>query len=207
MAEGKTPGSPVQAGSVRTAWLDWEDEQANDPVRYAGMTGPNLVTVLDAVQKAAIGAVVKERDDQRAVQAFGDYRRAAARMPEYAARFAGVLSQSKHPASAFTVEDAAILLKAAASSGLVALGHPGGLLGLTPDQLATVAQAGGHLSAAATRAVTGKKPEELSPQEYDLVTDPARELTRRAADALRTIASPIPLLMLLDTGSVIQNPT
>jgi tetratricopeptide (TPR) repeat protein len=51
--------------------------------------------------------------------------------------------------------------------------------------------------------VTGKKPGEISPEEYDLVTDPARELTRRAAAAARTIAGLGPLLFLLDTGEVI----
>ncbi len=99
--------------------------------------------------------------------------------------------------------DAGTLLKAAASAGLVAAGHPGGVLGLTPGQLATAAQAGSHLSAAATRAVTGKRPGDLSPQEYDLVTDPARELTRRVAAAMRAAPGRPALVVLLDTGEVI----
>ena len=204
MAQGRIPGSPVPAGRVATAWLDWEDEQRDDPGSYAGVAGPGLVTVLDAVQKAVIGAF---EHDARAAwwagQAFADYRQGAARMPEYAARFADVLVQSRQSGSPFTGQDAGTLLKAAVSAGLVAVGHPGGVLGLAPDQLAAAAQAGGHLSAAATRAVTGKKPGKVSPQEYDLVTDPARELTRRAAAAVHTIAGQGPLVVLLDTGEVI----
>ena len=204
MAQGRIPGSPVPAGRLATVWLDWEDEQRDDPGGYAGVAGPGLVTVLDAVQKAVISAFGHDaRAAERAGQAFTDYRQGAAGMPEYAARFADVLAQSRQSGSPFTSEDAAALLKAAGSAGLVALGHPVGVLGLAPGQLAAAAQAGGHLSAAAARAVTGKKPGEVSPQEYDLVTDPARELTRRAAAALRTIAGHGPLVVLLDTGEVI----
>src|SRR5580658_4909300 len=105
--------------------------------------------------------------------------------------------------SAFTSQDAAALVRAAASAGLVAAGHPGGVLGLGPDELAAAAQAGGHLSEAAVQAVTGRKPGEITPQEYDLVTDPARELTRRAAAAVRAAAGTRPLVMFLDTGEVI----
>lgn len=64
-------------------------------------------------------------------------------------------------------------------------------------------QAGGHLSAAAARAVTGKTPGQVTPEEYKLVTDPARELTRRAAIAVRTLAEQLPMIILLDTGEVI----
>jgi tetratricopeptide (TPR) repeat protein len=199
MAHGRAPGSPVPAGKVETVWLDWEDERRDDPGGYAGMAGPSLVTVLDAVQQAVKAAV----GDSRAGPAFGNYRRGAARMPEYAARFAAVVAQSRQAGSPFTAEDAAALGKAAASAGLLAAGHPGGLLGLTPGQLAAVGQAGGHLSEAAARAVTGKKPGEISPQEYDLVTDPARELARRAAAALRMVAGRRPLVVFLDTGEVI----
>jgi hypothetical protein len=49
MADGEVSGSPVAAGKVRTGWLDWEDEASQDPGRYAGVTGPSLLTVLDAV--------------------------------------------------------------------------------------------------------------------------------------------------------------
>jgi len=55
------------------------------------------------------------------------------------------------------------------------------VLGLGPSQLAAAAEAGGHLSEAAVRAVTGRRPGEITAQEYDLVTDPAHKLTRRAA--------------------------
>jgi tetratricopeptide (TPR) repeat protein len=199
MATGKVRGSPVTAGQVRTVWLDWEDKQRDDPGSYAGVAGPSLVTVLDAVQQAVVAAV----GDSRAEQAFSDYRQGAARMPGYAARFAEVVAQSRQAGSPFTATDAAALGKAAVSAGMLAVGHPGGLLGLTPDQVAAVGQAGGHLSEAAARAVTGKKPGEISRQEYDLVTDPARELTRRSAAAVRTIAGRGPLVVFLDTGEVI----
>jgi hypothetical protein len=124
-------------------------------------------------------------------------------MPEYAAKFAEVLAQSRQPESPFTQQDAAALVKSAVSAGLTIAGHPGGLAGLTPDQLSASATAAGHLSAAATRAVTGKKPADLPPGEYDLVTDPPRELARRLATAIREIAARTPLVVLLDTGEVI----
>jgi tetratricopeptide (TPR) repeat protein len=204
IALGGVPGSPVPAGKVGTVWLDWEDEQRDDPGSYAGAAGPSLVTVLDAVQKAVVDALGSDgRTAERARQAFGEYRQGAARMPEYAGRFADVVAQSRQSGSPFTSQDAAALAKTAASAGLVAIGHPGGVLGLSPDQLGAAAQAGGHLSEAAIRAVTGKKPGEISAEEYDLVTDPARELPRRAAAAVRTIAGLGPLLVLLDTGEVI----
>ena len=204
MAQGRIPGSPVSPGQVRTVWLDWEDEQRDDPGRYAELAGPSLVTVLDAVQKAVIAAFAGDaRAADRAGQAFADYRQGAARMPEYKARFLDVLARSRQSGSPFTSEDAAALLKAVASAGLVAAGHPGGVLGLTPDQLAAAMQAGGHLSAAATRAVTGKRPGDLSPQEYDLVTDAPRELTRRAAAAIQAAPGRAALVVLLDTGEVI----
>ena len=47
MAQGWAPGSPVSPGQVRTVWLDWEDEQRDDPGRYAELAGPSVVTVLD----------------------------------------------------------------------------------------------------------------------------------------------------------------
>jgi tetratricopeptide (TPR) repeat protein len=204
MAEGRAANSPVRHGQVLTVWLDWEDEQRDEPGTYAAAEGPGLVTVLDAVQAAVVDALgTNTRAKERAERAFSDYRRGAARMPEYAARFADVLAQSRQPGSTFTSQDAAVLLKAAASAGLLVGGHPGGLLGLSPDQLAATAQAGGHLSAAAARAVTGKNTDELTADEYRLVTDPARELPRRAAAALRAVADGSPLLVFLDTGEVI----
>ena len=204
MVQGSLAGAPVSARSVRVVWLDWEDERQDDPGSYAAMGGPSLVTVLDAVQKAAVSA---SGNSARAVEqtnrAFSDYRDGAARMPEYAAGFADVLGQSRTSGSPFTSEDAAALAKAAASAGLLAVGHPVGFLGLTPEQLTAAAQASGHLSAAATRALTGKKPGEVSPQEYELVTDPTGELIRRVAAGVRTMASQAPLVILLDTGEVI----
>jgi tetratricopeptide (TPR) repeat protein len=188
---------------IQVAWLDWEDEHRDDPGLYAGVAGPSLVTVLNAVQKVVIDAAGGgARAHERAVQAFSEYREGAARMPEYAARFSDVLAQAQRPGSPFTAQDAGALLKAAASAGLMVGGHPGGLLGLTPDQLATAAQAGGHLTTAAARAVTGKEPGKVSPQEYDLVTDPARELARRVAAAIAVAASES-LMIMLDTGEVI----
>ena len=204
MAQGRIPGSPVPSGRVRTVRLDWEDEQRYQPGPYAGAEGPNLVTVLDAVQKAVIAAFAGDaRAVERAGQAFDDYRLGAARMPEYAARFADVLAQSRQSGSPITSADTAALAKLGASLALTAGGHPGGVVGLTPGQLAASATAAGHLSEAAARAMTGKKAGEVSPEEYDLVTDPARELTRRAAAAIYTVAGRVPLVILLDTGEVI----
>jgi hypothetical protein len=200
MAEGRVTGSPVKAGRVRTVWLDWEDKQRDDPGSYTGEAGPSLVTVLDAVQQAVIAAV----GDKRAGKAFRDYRQGAARMPEYAARFEKVVAQSGQAGSSFTAADAAALAKAGTSAGLLAFGHPGGLLGFTPSQMKEAAQAGVNLSDAAVRAVTGKKRGVISPQEYDLVTDPSRELPRRAAAAVRTVARKAPLVIFLDTGEVIS---
>jgi hypothetical protein len=64
-------------------------------------------------------------------------------------------------------------------------------------------QALGHVSEAAVRAVTGKKPGEISAEEYALVTDPGAELRRRAAAAVRGLAGRMPLVVLLDTGEII----
>jgi hypothetical protein len=197
MADGTAPDSPMAPGRIRTAWLDWEDEFRDQPSRYADIEGPSLVTVLNALRAAVIDTT---GDDGRT---FGDYLQGAARMPEYAAKFAEVLAQSRQPESPFTQEDAAALVKSAVSAGLTVAGHPGGLAGLTPDKLSASATAAGHLSAAATRAVTGKKPADLPPDEYDLVTDPSRELARRLATAIREIAARTPLVVLLDTGEVI----
>jgi tetratricopeptide (TPR) repeat protein len=204
MAAGSAPNSPVRRGQVLTAWLDWEDEQRDDPGSYAAAEGPGLVTVLNAVQAAVLRATGQDaRARERAERAFGDYRQGAAQMPEYAARFADVLAQSQQSGSPFSSQDAAVLLKAAMSAGLVAGGHPGGLLGLSPGQLSAAAQAGGHLSTTAARAVTGRNAGQISASEYDLVADPARELTRRMAAAMRAAAAGRPLVVFLDTGEVI----
>ena len=204
MADGKVPDSPVSPGRVRTVWLDWEDAQRDQPSGYAGLDGPSLVTVLDAVQRAVIEAV---RPDAGAVrqagEAFADYRQGAARMPQYAARFAEVIAQSRRPGSPVTSADAAALARTGASVGLAAIGHPGGFAGLTPGQLGGAGVALGHVSEAAVRAVTGKKPGEISAAEYALVTDPEGELTRRAAAAVRALAGRMPLVVLLDTGEII----
>ena len=102
MAEGAIQGSPFPAGSVRAVWLDWEDEQQDDPGSYVGQDGPSLVTVLNAVQRAFISAF---GEDSRAVaqvgQAFGDYRRGAALILEYS-RVPNILAQSRQPGSPFT---------------------------------------------------------------------------------------------------------
>ncbi len=204
MADGVLPDSPLATGQVRTVWLDWEDEQRDHPGSYASIAGPGMVTVLDAVQRAVIDAAAADvRAAGRAAQAFGPYRQGAAQMPGYAARFAEVIALSQQAGSVFTSQDVVALLKSAASAGLVVAGHPVGIAGLSPDQLAASAQAAGHLSEAATRAVFGKKRGEITPEEYDLVTDPARELTRRVAVAIRDLAATVPLVILLDTGEVI----
>ena len=204
MTQGRVLGWPVLANRVEAVWLDWEDERRDNPSSYAAVAGPSLVTILDAVQKAVI-AVFRDsaRAAERASRAFDDYRQGATRMPEYAARFVDVLTENRLSAKAFTGEDAAALARAAVSAGLVVSGHPAGFLGLMPEQLSAAAQAGGHLSAAATRAVTGKRPGELSSQDYELVTDPLGELIRRAAAGVQVVAAQRPLVILLDTGEVI----
>jgi tetratricopeptide (TPR) repeat protein len=199
IAEGRLSGSPGPPGHIRTAWLDWEDEQRDDPGSY-GPAGPSLVAVLDALQRAVTRAF---GTNEQATQAFADYRRGAARMPEYAARFADARAQNLAGGSPFTRDDAAALLGAAASAGLTMSGHPAGVLGLTPARVADVVLAGEHLSSAATRAVAGKKPGDISAAEYDLMTDPERELPRRTATAIRTAAGPRPLVVFLDTGEII----
>jgi hypothetical protein len=186
MSDGVLAESPVRPGRVRTVWLDWEDEQRDQPGLYAATGGPALVTVLDAVQAAVTGACGPDpRTAERAQRAFAEYRHGTTRMPQYAARFADVIAQSQQAGSAFTREDAGTLLRSLASVGLTSAGHPGGIAGLAPSQLAASGQAVGHLSQAATRAVMEKRPGEISSQEYDLVTDPVRELTRQMAAAIR----------------------
>ena len=174
MADGTLPDSPVVQGRIRTVWLDWAVEQEDHPANYASMEGPSLVAVLDAVQKQVIDAVgPNKKETERAKRAFSAYRQAAARMPDYASRFAEVIAQSSKPGSPFTAGDANVLLKSLSSGILVAAGHPAGVVGLTPDdKLAASAQAAGHLSEAAVRAVTGKKTGDISQEEYDLFVDP-----------------------------------
>ena len=143
MADGVFPDSPVDSGKVQTAWLDWEDEQRDDPASFAGPTGPALLTVLNAVQRAVLDSFGDHgKSAERAAQAFADYREGAARMPEYAARFAELLAQKDQSDSGFSGEDAQTLLKAATSAGLVLGGHPAGVFGFAPTQLAATAQAG-----------------------------------------------------------------
>jgi tetratricopeptide (TPR) repeat protein len=200
MADGRLPGAPASMGQVSTVWLDWEAEQRDQLASYAAADGPSLPTVLDAVQKAVRDAFAANTKAAGQVwDAFAGYRHGAIRV-EYAARFANVSAQSRPP---FTSGDAVALGKSLASIGLVGAGHPEGVLGLTGDQLAASAHAVAHLSEAAVQAVTGKKTGEISPEEYDLVTVPARELTRRVAVAIHTVASKTPLVIFLDTGEVL----
>jgi hypothetical protein len=125
MADGKLPESPLSAGRIRSVWLDWEDAQRDQPSRYASFDGPSLVTVLDAVQSAVIEAARADAGAaKQAGEAFADYRQGAARMPQYAARFADVIAQSRQTGSPVTSEDAASLARTGASIGLAALGHP-----------------------------------------------------------------------------------
>jgi hypothetical protein len=95
------------------------------------------------------------------------------------------------------------IAKAAVSAGLVVGGYPAGLLGLAPAQVGAVGEAGGDLSTAAVRAITGRKPGEIPPEEYQLVTGPARELPRRVAAAVRAISERRRAVVFLDTGEVL----
>jgi hypothetical protein len=131
MVEGRLPSFSVLPGRVRTVYLDWEDERRYKPASYASADGPNLVTVLNALQHAVIdaaGPVGKAKDTTR--QAFAGYRDGAARMPQYAGRFADVIMQAQHASSAVSSQDVASLLKSLTSAGLAAAGHPYGLVGL-----------------------------------------------------------------------------
>ena len=148
------------------------------------------MTVLDAVQQAVVAAA----GDSHGGQAFAEYRQGAARMPEYVARFADVVAQSQQAESPFTAADATTLGTTAVSAGLVAIGHPGGLAGLSPAQLAAAGQAGAHLSEAAVRAVTGKKPGEI-PAGVRPGDRPVTRTARRAARAVRTIAGQSPMVI------------
>ena len=203
-AAGRLPGSPVRSGRVRTVWLDWEDEQRDRPDLYAAAEGPSLLTVLNALRRAVRDACgTGGKAASRAEQAFAAYREGATRMPQYQASFADVIAQSRQAGSQVTGQDAAVLLRSLASAGLLAAGHPAGIAGLTPGQLAATAQAAGNLSDGAVRAVTGRRRGDIPAADYDLITDPARELPRRIAAALNAIAAAAPVVIFLDTGEVI----
>ncbi len=204
MAEGDLPGLRVPQRGLRSTWLDFEHEQRERPALYAGFEGPGLVTVLDALQQAVIDAYSADsRARDLVIRAFAGYREGAARMPQYAARFANVIDESRQADSQFTSHDIGILLKSLASMGLAATGHPAAFLGLSAGQLAASAQAAGQLSEATARAVTGRKANDISLQEYDLVTDPGRELPRRVATALRHVTYSSPLVIFIDTGETL----
>lgn len=204
MADGSLPGAPIRPGRIRPVWLDWEDERQQQQGSYAGVAGPSVVTVLDAIQRAVLDAFNhKAKAARHAREAFNSYRQGAARMPQYAARFADVIAQARKGSSPFTSQDAGALLKALSSAGLTAAGHPAGILALTPAAISDSAEAVGHLSETVVRAVTGKDRGAIPADEYDLVTDPARELSRRIAVALQTIATRDPLVIELDTGEIV----
>jgi len=88
-------------------------------------------------------------------------------MPEYVARFAELITQGQRAGSGADKADLATLARSGASAVLAVAGHPAGIAGLTPDQLVASGQALGHLSQSAVRAVTGKKPGEITQAEYD----------------------------------------
>ncbi len=103
MALGGLADLSITEGMIRTAWLDWADERGVDPSRYAGVEGPSLVTVLDAVRRAVIDAFEKgTRARERVVDAFDEYCQGAARTPEYAPRCADGVMQSGQSGSPFT---------------------------------------------------------------------------------------------------------
>jgi hypothetical protein len=182
MTRGATADSPVPPGLIGDVWLDWEDNLG----AHAGPGGLSLLAVLDAVQRAfAAGFPGDRRAAERVSRAFDGYRQGAVRMPEYASRFSDVLAQNRQSGSPFTSQDAMAIAKAAASAGLVVGGHPGGFLGLAPAQLGAAGEAGGHLSAAAVRAITGRKPGEIPPGEY-------RPRHRRPGGRPRAVAGAAP---------------
>lgn len=205
LASPVTPGSPLRRGSIRTVWLDWATEQGDRPDQYRDMGGPTLVTVLDAVVTRVVSdPALNKRARERTERAFTDYRNGVSKLEEFKERFAEVITRSEQAGSPFTKDDAATLLKSMSSIGLALAHHPTGALGLTPAMSASTAQAAVHLSEAAARAVTGKKPGDISQNDYNLVIDASRELIRRVADGLRAVARVQPLVMLLDTGEVLS---
>ena len=200
MADGGLPGVPAATGQVGTVRLDWASEQLDHQGSYSGADGPPLLVVLNAIQTAMTAALPVSAGAERA---FSDYRQGAARMPEYVARFAELIAQGQRAGSGADKADLATLARSGASAVLAVAGHPAGIAGLTPDQLVASGQALGHLSQSAVRAVTGKKPGEITQAEYDLVTDPARELTRRVAAAVRATAARLPLVIFFNRGEII----
>ena len=95
------------------------------------------MTVLDAVQTAVVRAGAGIGCGSGTGGAGVRGVPAADGMPEYAARFADLLAQSRQTESAFTSQDAAVLgSRRRRQQGWWPLRHPGGLLGLSPGQLA-----------------------------------------------------------------------
>src|ERR1022692_16751 len=56
MVDGRLPESPVSPGHIRSVWLDFEDQARTRPSLYAGTECPSVITVLDALQHAVVGA-------------------------------------------------------------------------------------------------------------------------------------------------------
>ncbi|HEY6494726.1 MAG TPA: hypothetical protein VIZ43_15745 [Trebonia sp.] len=200
---GRRPES-IRRVSVRTMWLDWATEQQERPDQYRDMSGPTLVTVLDAVVTRLVNDPhLTKRARQRTGRAFTGYRNGVSLLEEYRERFAEVVARSQGAKSPFTEADVATLLKSMASVGFTLAHHPAGAHGQTPAAAASTAQAAIHLSKAALSAVTGKRPGDIPPDDYGLVVDPERELIRRAADGLHALVRSRPLVILLDTGEVL----
>lgn len=111
LAEGKGSRWQAPRHQVRTAWIDWEEEQHQDPGSYTDVSGPSFVTVLNVLQMAIIhGAGEDRKARERAQRAFAGYRDLAVRMPEYVARFTRItqlwpLESSSAGAESARVED------------------------------------------------------------------------------------------------------
>ena len=194
----------MPAAKVRAAWLDLTQRAAFGAGSQSGRAELGLVKVLGAVQGAIVGAFAdaEEFSPGRVAYEFRDYRSGADRMLEYVARAWQVVEQSGRPGFPCTRSDAAALVRKVESAGLAVVWRPPG----TEDPGAADGQdTAGPLSAVIAQAVTKRLPGELPPQEYALVTDPAPELIRRFAAAVRVLTARRPLVVFLDGGDVLTD--
>ena len=185
---------------TRTAWLNWARVAAWDSGLGAVVAELGTVKVLDAVQWAISRAFTDEEefDSGRVAYEFREYRSGADRMAEYVARAREVVERAGRAGFPCSRSDATTLLRKVESAGLAIFGGPREAEGPGSDDVAR------PLSAAIAQAVTKRAPDELPPQEYALVTDPATELVRRFAVAVSALSARKPLVVFLDDGELIS---
>ncbi len=187
---------------ARTAPLDWSRVAAWDFDQGAGLAADfAIVSVLGALRWAVAHAFADEEEltPGRVTYEFRDYTRAADRMAEYVARAREVVDQAGRAGYPCSAADAASLMRKLESAGLA--------LFMGPSESQDQAAGGSDpLSPVIAEAITKRAPDELPPQEYALVTDPAVELARRFAAAVSALASRRPLIFFLDSGDLIGEP-